>query len=354
MRKFLVIVAILIISNVYAGNPDRVGQAGAYELNMNAWGRSSGLGHANVAYSFGIESFATNISGLAFTKNLEIYASHSMWMRGSGLSLSNIGLAKKIGESGGSVGVYLSSLNQGEVAVTTVENPEGTGAYFRPRFINGGVAYVKSFTNSIHGGLGVKFMNESVANVSASSICLDAGITYIGGKSDNIRFGIAIRNVGLSTRFKGEGLTNRYVPSDASQNLVLLGTYETDKFELPTQLLLGLSYGIKIDEKNKINIMGQYTSNSFSNNKVGLGVEYDFKEIAQLRVAYGYEDNVFGKVDDVSLDKRVRNINGGLSVGGSVQLPLGKGSASKIAVHYSYRPTQVYKGTHTFGLGFNF
>lgn len=355
MRKLLIVVIIFLLNDAFAGNPDRVGQSGAYELNMNGWGRSSGLSHANVAYSFGVESFSTNISGLAFTKGMEVYASHSLWLQGAGLSLSNVGLAKKIGESGGTVAAYISSFNQGEIAVTTFENPEGTGAFYRPRFINGGVGYVKSFTNSIHGGVGVKFLNESVANVSASSICLDAGITYIGGKTDNIRFGIAIRNVGLSTKFKGEGLINRTTPSDAtSDNLTLLNAYETDKFELPTQLLMGLAYSLKFNEKNKLTLMGQYTSNSFSNNKIGLGVEYDFKEFAQLRVAYGYEDNVFGKVDEPLLDKRVRNVYTGLALGGSVQVPLGKGSASKLGLHYSFRPTQVYKGTHSFGLSFNF
>ena len=39
-----------------AGNKDRSGQAGASELLINPWARSSGWGGVNVANSFGLES----------------------------------------------------------------------------------------------------------------------------------------------------------------------------------------------------------------------------------------------------------------------------------------------------------
>ena len=36
-----------VFTNSYAGNPDRKGQAGASELLINPWARSSGFGNAN-------------------------------------------------------------------------------------------------------------------------------------------------------------------------------------------------------------------------------------------------------------------------------------------------------------------
>ena len=42
-RQQSILLCILFVASVSAGNPDRQGEAGAYELLMNPWARSSGL-----------------------------------------------------------------------------------------------------------------------------------------------------------------------------------------------------------------------------------------------------------------------------------------------------------------------
>ena len=66
----LTAVMILPLASL-AGNKDRSGQAGASELLINPWARSSGWGGVNVANSFGLESIYTNVAGLAFTQKTE-------------------------------------------------------------------------------------------------------------------------------------------------------------------------------------------------------------------------------------------------------------------------------------------
>ncbi|MBL0343482.1 MAG: hypothetical protein IPP71_23065 [Bacteroidetes bacterium] len=56
------------ISTAFAGNEDRAGQAGATELLINPWTRSSGWGGMNFANVRGLESQFNNVAGLAFTK----------------------------------------------------------------------------------------------------------------------------------------------------------------------------------------------------------------------------------------------------------------------------------------------
>ncbi|MBK9412108.1 MAG: hypothetical protein IPN61_01590 [Bacteroidetes bacterium] len=68
----LVSLALAIVamagSTVKAGNPDRIGQAGATELLINPWARSSGWGGANSGAAEGLEAQFLNVAGIAHTK----------------------------------------------------------------------------------------------------------------------------------------------------------------------------------------------------------------------------------------------------------------------------------------------
>ncbi|HNM24368.1 MAG TPA: DUF3308 domain-containing protein, partial [Saprospiraceae bacterium] len=44
------------------------------------------------------------------------------------------------------------------------------------------------------------------------------------------------------------------------------------------------------------------------------------------------------------------SIDNGLSAGLTVSLPLKKGSDSRLSLDYAFRATDVYQGTHNFGL----
>ena len=49
-------------------------------------------------------------------------------------------------------------------------------------------------------------ISESISNLKANGVALDAGIRYVTGEQDQIKFGIALKNVGPVMRFKGDGL----------------------------------------------------------------------------------------------------------------------------------------------------
>jgi len=66
----IVLIATILFpagSSVYAGNKDRSGQAGASELLINPYVRSSGWGNVNMSRVRGVEALWGNIAGAAFT-----------------------------------------------------------------------------------------------------------------------------------------------------------------------------------------------------------------------------------------------------------------------------------------------
>ena len=58
MKRFLAIIfaATLVSTQVFAGNPERAGQAGATQLLINSWARSAGYNGINIGSVYGIES----------------------------------------------------------------------------------------------------------------------------------------------------------------------------------------------------------------------------------------------------------------------------------------------------------
>jgi ClpP class serine protease len=69
----------------------------------------------------------------------------------------------------------------------------------------------------------------------------DAGIRYVTGEKDNVRFGITLRNVGPPIRYRGDGLSLDATVSTGSGNTTTLNMDQrSEKFELPSMVMLVL------------------------------------------------------------------------------------------------------------------
>lgn len=356
MKKILTItLAVLTFnSSTFAGNPDRRGEAGAYELLMNGWARSSGFWSLNSASVKGLESERINVAGLAFTKKTEIAAAYTLWMQGSGVGIAHAGVAQSFKETN-VVALTIQALNLGTVERTTTQNPEGGIGTYRPTFLNIGLSYSKLFSNSIAGGVTFRMVNESLGNLNAFGFAIDAGLQYVTGPKDNIHFGVALRNVGTPMKFKGDALSNS-VEVISTSTYQLTTSNRSNKFELPTQLNIGIAYDFWAGKKKevqpkvfkqdyRVTALANFTSNAFGYDHYGVGLEFSWKEILMLRAAYRFETGQFKK------DSRL-NAFTGLSAGITVDAPLKK-DGPRLGIDYSFRATQPFAGTHSIGLHFN-
>ncbi len=358
MKKHIVIIITTLISAVtcLAGNPDRAGQAGATELLINPWARNSGWFGANSASISGLESIHLNVAGLAATRKTEVAFAHTSWLGGAGIGINAAGLAQKVGETG-VIGLSFMSMDFGNIDVTTVDLPEGGIGTFKPSYLNVGLSYAKSFSNSISGGITVKIISQSIANLKATGFCFDAGIQYattIGKKTNelrknNLRFGIALRNVGPPMSFNGDGISVNGTVNQTGSSLTL--EQRSSKFELPSLLSIGLTYIYRITTKHAVNFSGNFTSNSFSNDNIIGGLEYNFNNILMLRGGYNFQKNI-GSNDNA------RIAYAGPSAGATVEIPVTKQRTNeageikggmRFGIDYSFRATHNFSGIHSFG-----
>ncbi len=341
-------VASLLFPNMaLAGNKDRQGQAGAAELMINPWPRSSGWGNANMATVKGVEALWGNVAGTAFTHKTQVQFAYTDWLSGTGTSIIAFGFTQHVGDAG-ALGLQVMSMNFGEVEITTTNSPDGGVGTYKPSLMNFAINYSKAFSNSIYAGIVFKLISESIADVSGFGIAIDVGIQYVTGKNDQIAFGINLKNLGPKMKFSGDGLSIRSLLPEQSN--LFTTEQRSMPFELPAQLNIGAAYTFIMPADNNITLAANFTSNSFSKDQFVLGLEYRFRTIFMIRAGYTYEAGMWDNI--YSTEKT--NVSNGLSAGISLAIPLNKKKGSYIGIDYAFRQTVAFNNNHTFGLIFNF
>jgi hypothetical protein len=133
-RYFIIAsLAFLLVApqQMLAGNKDRSGQAGASELLINPWARSTGWGNAGMSQIRGLEGIWSNVAGTAFTKKTELIFAHTNWLKGSDISIYSFGFSQSISE-GSVLGLAVMSMNFGDIPITTTDYPDGGLGTFHP------------------------------------------------------------------------------------------------------------------------------------------------------------------------------------------------------------------------------
>lgn len=338
----LLTASVVLSSSLFAGNEDRIGSAGASHLLINPWARGSAIGDAGVANMNGIEATFTNVAGLAFTDKTQIKFNYSNWMGNAGISLNSAGFAQRINESS-VFSVSVQSLNYGDIPITTVANPEGNIGFFSPRANIFNIGYAKKFSSTISGGINFKVISENISNLKSSGIAIDAGIRYVTGDKEQIKFGIALKNVGPVMRYKGDGLSQQV--SYVSTGFIGSLEQRSATYELPSLLSIGGSYDFIFTPENKLNLALGFTANSFSKDQFRVGLDYGMiseKMAFNVRAGYVYEKDV------LSAENR-SNALIGPTAGFSLDALVGK-SKSALGLEYCARFAGIFGIIHTMGL----
>lgn len=335
-------ITLLSITGVHAGNEDRIGSAGGLQLLNNPWSRSAAFSGANMASASPAESMFLNVAGMAFVRSTELAFTHVNYLSGSNTSINTVGLVQRVGETA-ALGLTVSSTAFGDIQRTTTEQPEGDGTTFSPSFLNIGVSFAKAFSNSIYGGVTFKVLTEAIPDLGMNGVAFDAGIKYVTGERDQIKFGITLKNVGPTMSFQGDGLS--FQTTVPPQEYQFTSEVRSESYELPSLVSIGFSYDFLLSEKHELAAHGAFTANSFSSDQYALGLEYSFRKMVFLRAGYLYEEGI--------LDQETRRIiYTGLSAGVGLEMEIGP-KKTKVSVDYSYRSTDPFDGVHSIGARIN-
>jgi len=356
---------LLCASVVFAGNPDRQGEAGAYELLMNPWARSAGLHTMNTSFVGGVEALRLNPAGLTRINKTELAVGNTRYLVGTEINFNSFGIAQRT--KNGAFGISVMTVDFGDIPTTTADQPAGTGATFSPNWSNIGLSYAHLFENKVSVGITARGIVETTSDVVATGFAIDAGVQYVAGEHDEIKFGISLRNVGTPMTFRGQGIAVTRPAPTAEGNFDLTYYTRAQSFELPSALNIGFSYDLlfalgakdnvavgndaepkKSSKGARITLLGNFTGNSFSRDQIGGGIEFALNETFMLRGAYKYE---IGTGSNDAIDEGA--LYTGPSAGVTVQVPTSKKGTSKFAIDYAYRVSKLFDGTHNIGVRLN-
>jgi hypothetical protein len=336
---FIIILFFLIAESIFAGGGRRNGTGGATELLIPVGARGIAMGSSTLSNSYGLEALFWNPANIARVGeySTNVMFSHMEHIADIGVQY---GAVSTDIESFGSIALSIKSLSIGEIPVTTVSNPDGTGAVFTPQFLTLGLTYARMLSDRISVGLTANLVTEKLDLVSATGIAFNIGVTYTNF-ADVPGLGIAfvMKNVGPQMQFDGSGLL---IPAE-TPSLNRPGQFykvEAASFELPSQLEIGASYQYIVNEQNALQFSGIFANNNFYGDELKAGFEYGYDKMFFIRAGYSF-------AYDLDSDYNTYGINAGIGLNYDLGGVL-------LRVDYAYRAVQ-YEGlgdNHIFSIGF--
>ncbi len=172
--------------------------AGAEPLNflfLDANARPVAMAGAYTALASDSNALLYNPGGLGRVRRHEATFMHNQYF--GGITQEYLGVALRQG-----LGLNLNYLSAGGVARTTISNPDGTSLDFTGLTDWAlGAGYGRSVGGGVSLGLGLKFIREEIAGISASGYAADFGGMY-ETPFPGLNLGLAVQNIGPPITFE--------------------------------------------------------------------------------------------------------------------------------------------------------
>ncbi|MEG8948093.1 PorV/PorQ family protein [Rosettibacter firmus] len=328
----VILLTLLTVSSLFAGGGSRNGTAGATELLVPVGARGISMSGATIVGATGVEALYWNPANLV-RGEYNTYAMFSHMNYIADISVDYGAVSTNI-EGFGALGFTIKSIGIGDIPVTTVINPDGTGQTFRPSFVTLGVTYSRMLSDRISVGVTANLITERIELVSSTGIAFNMGIAYKNlANVDGLSFAVVLKNIGPQMKYDGSGLNVKAISTDLARPTQY---YKIDaaSFELPSTLELGLGYNLQINESNALMVNGVFQNSNFYGDEYKLGAEYGFNNTLFLRGGYMF-------MPELDSDSNVF----GLTAGFGINYDLG---GVGLKLDYAYRQAKFFDANHVF------
>lgn len=292
-RHYLILLMILLGPGLAAAQvlpslgASRAGTYGFQYLKIGPDARSAGMGNSSVAD-------AMDVSALYWNPALSAQLDHSQAMLGhtqyfADIAMNYAGYVYRMRNV--ALGVSYQMLDSGEMDETTELQPGGTGRTFRTIHYSLGLSFAQELTSLFSYGVTLKFLDESVEEITSRTGVLDAGFFYrVGGTG--LRFAVGLNNFGFDADPAGE---TRRLPGPNEQNVDTDedGFIAIDDFNAvspPTTFILGSAYDLLERDDYIVTVTGQLTNPADAQERFSLGTELDY--LRRFFVRTGFEFGV--------------------------------------------------------------
>ncbi|HQT90808.1 MAG TPA: PorV/PorQ family protein [Candidatus Kryptobacter bacterium] len=254
----------------------KVATTGAQFLKMEPGSRAMGMGGAYGAIANDASAIWWNPAGMSRLDKNEVMFMHANWL--AGINYDFFAAVARFGDN--AVGASITSLNYGQMEVTTVQQPDGTGQMFTPTSFALTVGYSRKLSENFSFGVNGKYVNDQIKNSSASAFAFDVGTLYDVGI---LSIGAAVSNFGTKMQMGGSDLT-LVTPVGNDPNVVT--TLQTQAYDLPLRLRVGVAFHLIHTEMNNLVVASDVVHSNDNYEYVNVGGEYRWNNVISLRAGY--------------------------------------------------------------------
>lgn len=330
MKKIIIFCAALLIvlgGSGFAADYTKTGSVGAQFLKIAVGSRYQGMGEASVAVVDDAYSLYWNPAGLAYIEGTNVSFTNVNWI--TDITLNYVTIGTRV-EDFGSIGFSAALMSMGDMEVTTVDEPDGTGDMFTASSFALTAGYARFLTTRLSFGLSIKYIYEKIYRETAGGFAFDFG-TQLNTGYRSLRLGMNISNLGPEMEFSGPDLNTSFDAESGSVN----GDIAVDAYDLPLTFRLGIAFDLLDNMDNRWTVMVEAKHPNDNDQQASLGTEYCFQERYFLRGGYklNYEEQ-------------------GLTLGGGIRTPVGENK--DFVLDYAWSDFGRLESVHRFSVGFMF
>ncbi|MCK5571976.1 MAG: PorV/PorQ family protein [Bacteroidetes bacterium] len=277
MLSFLIM--FTVASAARAQDLTKTGTTAAAFSKIGVGARPIGMGGAFVATADDLTAIYWNPGGLASTYGSEAYFNHVNWF--ADVRVDFAGFSTRLSDIG-VLGVFVTVMRMDEMAVRTLEMPEGTGERFNAGGLILGLTYARNLTEQFSIGANFKYIREYIWNSTATGIALDVGTLYRIPVLNELRLGASIANFG--TKMRMEGRDNATVTEVGEGNANLINTeIQLGEFDLPLLFRIGVAVDAIKGETFRLTAAVDAIHPNDNTEYLNTGLEFAWNEIVFLR-----------------------------------------------------------------------
>lgn len=295
----------------------------------------SAMGNAGVTQFSEAMAAYYNPAALGHMTGSGAQFTHNTWF--AGITLDYFAVAVRFTDVS-SLSLSISSLNSGEIAVRTVEQPLGTGEQYTVSDYSIGIGYGQKITDRFSAGIQLSYVQETIWHTNMSVFAFNFGTLY-QISDDGLQLGASLSNFGMRGRFNGRDLRIRYDldPTRSGDNSSLPAELITEEFSLPVIFRVGFGIPLKVNESNRFHFSIDAFHPSDNSESISLGGEYTFLNTFALRAGY---QHLFQQDSEV-----------GLTLGGGIEWDIAN---YVIHIDYSWNQHQRLGDTQRMTVGMEF
>ncbi|MBT7200434.1 MAG: PorV/PorQ family protein, partial [Candidatus Marinimicrobia bacterium] len=226
------------LNTVYPGDDfSKVATSIGQFLKLEYGAAGAALGGAYTALAHGPQAMAWNPAGITTTAGPELYMSNNELY--AGITNSYLGFTIPLG-GGNTLGMVAQYMSSGDMEVTTLDYPDGTGEQFQATGLALGLAFARQLTDRLSVGVTSKMIRETIYRETASTFAFDVGSNFDLGIYGLV-LGMSIQNFGVGSRFDGPDLNQPLDVNDEFQSSPEVTTrLLTEEWPLPLVFRAGL------------------------------------------------------------------------------------------------------------------